>query len=59
VRVYLNSAVVREQVVTLSEWLYPAAQQLADGLAGTFRIDVAQMSDRFGPGLHRRIELAV
>ena len=59
VRVYLNSAVVREQVVTLSEWLYPAAQQMADGLAGTFRIDVAQMSDRFGPGLYRRIELAV
>ncbi len=36
--------------------LYTAAQQAADGAPPTIGIEVAQVSDRFGPGFYTRIE---
>lgn len=47
----------REVQVTSAQWLYPAALQAADGVTGTFEIEVAQVSERFGPGLYTRIEI--
>jgi len=57
VRVFRGGELVREQVVAVPEWLYPTALQVDDGLSGAFRIEVAQVSDRFGPGLFRGLDL--
>jgi hypothetical protein len=45
----------RTDEVPSPAWTYSVAEQSADGIAGPFSIDVAQISDRFGPGLSRRI----
>jgi len=57
VRVFRGGELVREQVVAVPEWLYPTALQVDDGLSGAFRIEGAQVSDRFGPGLFRGLDL--
>lgn len=57
VRVLSGSAVVAESYVTTSGWLYPAALQSADGVAVPYRIDVAQVSDQFGPGPFRGVNV--
>ena len=54
VRVVQNGAVLRSVVVSAPTWSYGAAQQAADGAIAPFAIEVAQVSDRFGPGLYRR-----
>jgi hypothetical protein len=50
VRVRLGGAVVREVTVATPAWVYPAALRAADGTAAGFTLQVAQVSDRFGPG---------
>jgi hypothetical protein len=51
-RVVVSGTVVRrEEIVSASEWTYTAADQSADRISGVFSIEVAQISDRFGPGL--------
>ncbi len=51
VRVRQGTQVVREALVAVPSWSYPLAQRLADGVAGeTVRLEVAQLSDRFGAG---------
>ncbi|MFV0244914.1 MAG: glycoside hydrolase/phage tail family protein [Qingshengfaniella sp.] len=39
------------------DWTYTAAQRAADGVGPAYTFDVAQISDRYGPGLYRRIEI--
>lgn len=56
-RVLDGSTVLREQSVGDTSWTYSAADQAADGVAGSFRIAVAQISDRFGPGLFEQLEV--
>ena len=48
---------VREETVTAPTWTYTAAAKSADGVAGAFSVDIAQISDRFGPGPFRRIDI--
>jgi hypothetical protein len=55
VRVLTGQSLVREATVSFPEWIYSAAEQSADGVSGVFEIEVAQVSDRFGPGPFRRI----
>ena len=57
VRVESGEQVVRESVVTSPSWIYTASARSADGVVGPFDILVAQNSDRFGPGLFRRISI--
>lgn len=57
VRVMDGSAVVREVQVSTPEWVYDGAAQAADGLGGSFKVAVAQISDRFGPGLFAELEI--
>lgn len=52
-----GEALLRELTVSQPEWSYDAAAQSADGVALPFAVEVAQMSDRFGPGLFARIEI--
>ncbi|WP_108484063.1 baseplate multidomain protein megatron [Oceaniglobus ichthyenteri] len=54
VRVVKNGGVVRTHTVTSPSWTYSAQQQTSDGITAPFAIEVAQISDRFGPGLYRR-----
>ncbi|ADE85443.1 phage conserved hypothetical protein [Rhodobacter capsulatus SB 1003] len=55
VRVLEGTAVKREVTVGEASWSYPAALQAADGIAGAFTLEVAQVSDVYGPGLAARI----
>jgi hypothetical protein len=47
--------VLREVEQGAREWTYTAAMRSADGIAGPYRMEVAQISDRYGPGLYRAI----
>jgi hypothetical protein len=49
-RVVKDGAILRQETVATPAWSYPAATRAADGAAGRWRFEVAQMSDRFGPG---------
>ena len=53
-----GEALLREESVSTPGWSYDAAAQVADGVALPFAVEVAQMSDRFGPGPFARIEIA-
>jgi len=57
VRVVEAGVVLREEVVAVQEWGYSAADILADGAGAAAVIQVAQMSDRFGPGTFGSIGL--
>ncbi|MEM9969562.1 MAG: glycoside hydrolase/phage tail family protein [Pseudomonadota bacterium] len=46
---------VREETVSTPNWVYTATQRAADGLFGSFDIEIAQVSDRFGPGLAGKV----
>lgn len=50
VQVVQAGEIVREASVTTPEWSYSSAAQAIDGLNGLYQINVAQVSDRFGPG---------
>ncbi|MDR5651794.1 baseplate multidomain protein megatron [Ruixingdingia sedimenti] len=50
IRVLKAGAIRREVTVSAPEWTYGAAMRAADGIAGLWRVEVAQVSDRFGPG---------
>ncbi len=57
VRVIHGGTIRRETEVSAPTWDYSAAEQASDGVTGPFSVDVAQISDRFGPGLFRRISV--
>ncbi len=57
VQVIQGGATLRDVTVTAPAWTYSAADQAADGVTTPYQIDVAQISDRFGPGLSKRIEI--
>ncbi|MEO0358822.1 MAG: host specificity protein, partial [Pseudomonadota bacterium] len=59
VDVIANGALVRSLDVTASNWTYVAADQAADGVSGLITVRVAQISDSFGPGLYRSINVIV
>jgi len=59
VRVMDGVTVLREDTVGAEEWTYLAADQVADGVVAPFQIMVAQISNRFGPGVFEKIEVSV
>ena len=58
-RVLQAGEVVRSVSVSEPAWTYTAADQTADGVVGVFEIKVAQISAVYGPGLYRRVSVAV
>lgn len=50
VRVVAGGVVRRETTVVSPQWIYTADDQLADGVTVGISFEVAQISDRFGPG---------
>lgn len=55
VRVIQSGTLRREVVVPDPMWTYTAAMQAADGVSGSFEVEVAQISQSFGPGPATRI----
>jgi len=50
-----GGALVRETDTFGPAFLYSAATRASDGITGAFNIEVAQISDRFGAGLFRKV----
>jgi hypothetical protein len=57
IRVIRASILRREETVTARTWTYTGSAQVADGTSGLYRVEVAQISDRYGPGLFRTLSL--
>lgn len=57
VRVWAGTVLKRSTEVTAPEWLYTTAAQAADALSGAYTVEVAQISDLYGPGLWARLAL--
>ncbi|MDV7269978.1 glycoside hydrolase TIM-barrel-like domain-containing protein [Thioclava sp. A2] len=51
-------AVRREVTLGTPLWHYAAAAKAGDGIAGAFSVEVAQISDRYGEGLSRVVQVA-
>ncbi|MBY6161030.1 glycoside hydrolase/phage tail family protein [Mameliella alba] len=58
VTVRQGATVVREETVLAPVWVYGAGAQAEDGLNGAFTLSVAQVSERYGPGLAAVLELS-
>jgi hypothetical protein len=56
-RIVADGVVRREAEVTVPFWSYGDALRAGDGVTGAFVLEVAQISDRFGPGLRARISI--
>ena len=54
-RVVQSGTVVREVTVDTPAWIYAASLQGSDAVAGAFEIHVAQISERYGPGLFGKV----
>ncbi|WP_417263066.1 baseplate multidomain protein megatron [Celeribacter sp.] len=57
VRVIKDGTILREVTTGSTSWTYTASQKTSDGLTGAYEIHVAQMSESFGAGLFKRIEI--
>ena len=55
VQVVAGGEILREETVSAPDWTYSAAAQAEDGAAAPYDIEVAQISDLFGPGDTARI----
>ncbi|QGX98752.1 hypothetical protein EI983_10910 [Roseovarius faecimaris] len=58
VRVVQTGNLLREEMVSTPAWTYTAAMRAADGQAGFYEIEVAQISASYGAGPAVRITLA-
>ena len=57
VQILRGGEVVREAAADEPIWVYSSGDRAADGGKGNLAARVAQVSDRFGPGLFREIEI--
>jgi hypothetical protein len=57
VQVLQGGQILREATLNTPSWTYLASQKTADGLSGSYTVQIAQISDSFGAGLFKRIEI--
>ena len=50
-----NGVVVRQNIVQEQTFTYTAGMKAADGITTTFSVEVAQLSDSYGPGAPERV----
>ena len=55
VRVVSGGLVLREETITEPTWTYDVVAQALDGAVAPFDIEIAQISDLYGPGDTARI----
>ncbi|MCK0139018.1 glycoside hydrolase/phage tail family protein [Aliiroseovarius sp. F47248L] len=58
-RVIDGGTVKREVEVVAPEWSYDAMMRTADLVNGSYVVEVAQVSDRFGPGPYAQLDVAL
>ncbi|WP_371808657.1 phage tail protein [Ruegeria sp. HKCCD7221] len=51
IQIRAEESLVREELVQNSRWTYTSAAKLADGVSGSYTVQVAQVSASYGPGL--------
>ena len=57
VRVIRSGIVVREDTALSRVWTYGSAARAADGVTGAYRVEVAQVSESFGPGPYAKLSV--
>lgn len=57
IRVSLNGEIVRKSYTSSPNWIYSAAQQASDLSGAGFSIAVAQVSERFGSGPFKQLDV--
>ena len=55
IRISAGGALVREEVVSAPAWTYTATMKSADGVTGSYGVEVAQLSASYGPGPAARL----
>jgi hypothetical protein len=50
---------LRQEEVHQAQWRYSAAMQSLDGAQGLLELQVAQLSESFGPGLRRKFRFTI
>lgn len=58
IRVLQGTTVIRQEMVSAPAWTYTAAMRSADAISGIYRVEVAQISARFGAGYAARLDLS-
>ncbi len=58
-QVLIGGIVVREEILGTAGYNYALAERLADGASGIYEVRVAQVSERFGPGLFADLVMGV
>jgi hypothetical protein len=58
-QVVAGATILRSVDLAAPSWVYTQAMMAQDGIAGAFEIEVAQLSDVFGPGAFRRVVVDV
>lgn len=58
VRILVGEEVRRRETVAGPSFSYSDALRVADGVSGAYSFDVAQLSERFGAGPRRRLDMA-
>ncbi len=56
-RVSVSGTVLREDTVSAPIWIYTSAMRSADGAQAPYTIEIAQLSQSYGPGLFARKEI--
>ena len=55
VKIFSGAQLLRQEEVSQAQWRYSAAMRSADGAHGLLELQVAQLSESFGPGLFRKL----
>jgi hypothetical protein len=53
-QIFSGANLLRQEQVPQTQWRYSAAMQALDGAHGPLELQVAQLSESFGPGLFRK-----
>ena len=57
IRVRKDGAILREETVSEPSWDYSAGLRASDGVTVPFTVEIAQISDLYGPGNEARISI--
>ena len=59
VKIFSGAQLLRLEEVHQTQWRYSAAMQSLDGVQGLLELQVAQLSESFGPGLRRKFRFTI
>ncbi|MDC1333824.1 hypothetical protein N8307_02665 [Planktomarina temperata] len=59
VKIFSGAQLLRLEEVHQAQWRYSAAMQALDGAQGLLELQVAQLSESFGPGLRRKFRFTI